>query len=165
MRVVVEFLSGPRAENPHRMSKPLRYELEGLRSARRGDYRILLRVDDEHRVLLIVGVDPAPTSTDPETAELVLRLGYARLQRSVQITPDVAVAVARVRRRRGHDAGFAESSIVRGCNSARGFLSASAEVHGLRRSVTRTAAQGTGKHGIRVGRLYMVARRVQTTPA
>ncbi|MGX7729209.1 type II toxin-antitoxin system RelE family toxin [Rhodococcus sp. 2H158] len=57
VHAVVEFLAGPLAENPHRLSKPLRYELEGLRSARRGDYRTLLRIDDEHHTLLIVDID------------------------------------------------------------------------------------------------------------
>ncbi|ETT28776.1 RelE/StbE replicon stabilization toxin [Rhodococcus aetherivorans] len=57
VHAVVEFISGPLADNPHRLSKPLRNDLEGLRSARRGDYRILLRVDDEHRTVLIVDID------------------------------------------------------------------------------------------------------------
>ncbi|AHD24120.1 toxin RelE (plasmid) [Rhodococcus pyridinivorans SB3094] len=57
VHAVVEFISGPLAENPHRLSKPLRNDLAGLRSARRGDYRILLRVDEEHRTILIVDID------------------------------------------------------------------------------------------------------------
>lgn len=57
VHAVVEFISGPLADNPHRLSKPLRNDLEGLRSARRGDYRILLRVDDDHRTVLIVDID------------------------------------------------------------------------------------------------------------
>ncbi|EME66910.1 toxin RelE [Rhodococcus ruber Chol-4] len=57
VHAVVEFISGPLAENPHRLSKPLRNDLAGLRSARRGDYRILLRVDDDHRTILIVDID------------------------------------------------------------------------------------------------------------
>jgi len=36
----VAFLFGPLAENPQRVGKPLREELVGLRSTRRGDYRI-----------------------------------------------------------------------------------------------------------------------------
>lgn len=42
---VVEFLTSSLPENPERMSKPLRGELEGLRSARRGDYRVLFFLD------------------------------------------------------------------------------------------------------------------------
>ena len=34
---VVEFIYGPLAQNPHRVGKPLRFELAGKRSARRGN--------------------------------------------------------------------------------------------------------------------------------
>lgn len=50
----VEFIYGPLAENPHRVGKPLRFELEGLHSARRGDYRILYRIDDEQVVIVAI---------------------------------------------------------------------------------------------------------------
>ena len=40
----VEFIYGPLAKNPRRVGKPLRFELEGLHSARRGDFRIIYRV-------------------------------------------------------------------------------------------------------------------------
>ena len=40
----VEFVYGLLAENPRRVGKPLRFELEGLHSARRGDFRIIYRV-------------------------------------------------------------------------------------------------------------------------
>ncbi len=53
---VVEFVTGTLPTNPERMSKPLRGELEGLRSARRGDYRVLFALDDETRVLLVVRI-------------------------------------------------------------------------------------------------------------
>jgi hypothetical protein len=42
---VVEFLVGPLLEAPEKVGKPLRYELEGYSSARRGAYRIVYRVD------------------------------------------------------------------------------------------------------------------------
>ena len=38
----VEFIYGALAQNPHRVGKPLRRELEGLHNARRGDFRICL---------------------------------------------------------------------------------------------------------------------------
>ena len=41
-------------ENPHRVGKPLRRELEGLHSARRGDFRIIYRITD---VVTIVAID------------------------------------------------------------------------------------------------------------
>ena len=45
----VEFLYGSLAANPHRVGKPLKLGLEGLHSARRGDYRVIYRIDDQHR--------------------------------------------------------------------------------------------------------------------
>jgi mRNA interferase RelE/StbE len=54
---VTEFITGPLAENPHRLSKPLRREPEAYRSARRGDYRVLLRIDDDNHVIVIVAVE------------------------------------------------------------------------------------------------------------
>jgi mRNA interferase RelE/StbE len=43
---IVEFITG-RAEDPHRLSKPLRGELASYQSARRGDYQVLLRIDED----------------------------------------------------------------------------------------------------------------------
>ncbi len=50
----VEFIYGALAENPHRVGKPLRRELEGLHSARRGDFRIVYRISD---VVTIAAID------------------------------------------------------------------------------------------------------------
>ena len=50
----VEYIYGALAENPHRVGKPLRRELEGLHSARRGDFRIIYRITD---VVTIVAID------------------------------------------------------------------------------------------------------------
>ncbi len=48
---VVEFLYGSLAANPHRAGKPLKLEMEGLHSARRGDYRVIYRIDEvQHRL-------------------------------------------------------------------------------------------------------------------
>lgn len=53
---VIEFVYGPLAENPYRAGRALRWELEGLHSARRGDYRIVYRVDEPHRTVIISAV-------------------------------------------------------------------------------------------------------------
>lgn len=53
---VVEFVTATLPHDPVRMSKPLRYELAGLRSARRGDYRVLFTLDEDARVLLVVRI-------------------------------------------------------------------------------------------------------------
>jgi mRNA interferase RelE/StbE len=51
---VVEFLYGSLASSPYRVGKPLRLTLHGLHSARRGDYRVIYRIDDhQHRVTVI----------------------------------------------------------------------------------------------------------------
>lgn len=41
---VVEFIYGPLAENPHRVGEPLRFELAGKHSARRGNYRVIYEI-------------------------------------------------------------------------------------------------------------------------
>lgn len=44
---VVAFCEGTLAENPHRVGKALRQRFTGLHSARRGEYRIIYRIDDD----------------------------------------------------------------------------------------------------------------------
>lgn len=53
---VVEFATVTLPGNPQRMSKPPTGEFEGLRSARRGDYRVLLSLDEKTSVLLVIRV-------------------------------------------------------------------------------------------------------------
>jgi mRNA interferase RelE/StbE len=50
---VVEFVTAVLPENPARMSKPLTGDLHGYRPARRGDYRVILRLDDDARVVIL----------------------------------------------------------------------------------------------------------------
>jgi mRNA interferase RelE/StbE len=44
------------ATNPRRLGKPLRFELADCRSARRGPYRIVYRVDDAAHTISVVAV-------------------------------------------------------------------------------------------------------------
>ena len=44
---------GPIADNPQRLGKPLISELDGLRSARRGDYRIIYEILHDEQTVLI----------------------------------------------------------------------------------------------------------------
>jgi len=46
---VIEFVTGALVENPRRVGKQLRGELVGIRSARRGTYRVLYRISDPRR--------------------------------------------------------------------------------------------------------------------
>jgi mRNA interferase RelE/StbE len=52
---VIETL-GAIASNPRRLGKPLRFELEGHWSARRGPYRIVYSIDDEAGTISFVAV-------------------------------------------------------------------------------------------------------------
>lgn len=53
---IVEFITGPLAANPHRLSKPLTNDLAAYRSARRGDYRVLIRLDTERRTMIVIRI-------------------------------------------------------------------------------------------------------------
>ncbi len=54
---VVEFCYGSLAANPHRVGKPLKLGIEGLHSARRGDYRVIYRIDDQDQRIDIVAIE------------------------------------------------------------------------------------------------------------
>ncbi len=50
------FIIGPLLDNPHRVGKQLRAPLDDRRSASRGIYRVIYRIDEEHRQVIVVGV-------------------------------------------------------------------------------------------------------------
>ena len=54
---VIEFLYGSLADGPHRVGGPLKLGLEGLRSARRGDYRVIYRIDDDQRLVTVIAIE------------------------------------------------------------------------------------------------------------
>jgi mRNA interferase RelE/StbE len=54
---MIEFAFGDLAREPRRVGKPLRRELAGMHSARRGPYRVLYRVDDDDSLVFIQRVD------------------------------------------------------------------------------------------------------------
>ena len=53
----VEFLYGSLAASPHRVGKPLKLALDGLHSAHRGDYRVIYRINDQHRRVDVVAIE------------------------------------------------------------------------------------------------------------
>ena len=53
----VEFVFGPPAGNPDRLGGSLTGQLAGLRSARRGSYRIIYRIDDQAQRIDIIHID------------------------------------------------------------------------------------------------------------
>ena len=54
---VVEFLYGSLAVSPHRAGKPLKLGLEGLHSARRGDYRVIYHIKDHRHRVDVVAIE------------------------------------------------------------------------------------------------------------
>lgn len=54
---VVEFMVGPLLDDPARVGKPLRRELAGYWSARRGAYRIVYRLDEERKELRVLRIE------------------------------------------------------------------------------------------------------------
>ena len=54
---VIEFVYGPLAENPQRVGKALRLDLAGLHSARRGDFRVIYRIDSDADRVDIVAIE------------------------------------------------------------------------------------------------------------
>ena len=52
-----EFIVGPLASNPRKVGKPLRVPLAPLYSARRGEYRVLYRIEDERLVIEVVTIE------------------------------------------------------------------------------------------------------------
>jgi mRNA interferase RelE/StbE len=51
---VVDFLYGALAADPHRVGRPLRFELEGYWSARRGQYRVVYSIHADEVLVRVV---------------------------------------------------------------------------------------------------------------
>jgi mRNA interferase RelE/StbE len=54
---VVDFLTSTLIQQPRRVGRPLRGELAGVWSARRGTYRLLYRVYDEAREVVVLRIE------------------------------------------------------------------------------------------------------------
>ncbi len=53
---VIELIAGPLLDNPRRVGVALKNELEGLWSARRGTYRVLYRIEEEKREIVVLRI-------------------------------------------------------------------------------------------------------------
>ncbi len=62
---IVEFMLGALIENPHRLGGELQRELSGLRSARRGVYRIIDEIDDAEHVVIVYRIEHRATAYRP----------------------------------------------------------------------------------------------------
>lgn len=54
---VVEFMTTALVENPARVGKPLRADLAGIWSARRGTYRVLYRINEEAKEVVVLRIE------------------------------------------------------------------------------------------------------------
>jgi mRNA interferase RelE/StbE len=54
---VIDFMTTALIEKPHRVGKPLRDDLAGIWSARRGTYRVLYRIREEPREVVVLRID------------------------------------------------------------------------------------------------------------
>lgn len=54
---VIEFLTTALIRQPHRMGKPLRDDLAGIWAARRGTYRVLYRIRDDLREVVVLRIE------------------------------------------------------------------------------------------------------------
>lgn len=62
---IVGFMVGALLENPHRVGGPLQRELAGLRSARRGAYRVIYEVDEAEQLVIVHRIDHRATVYRP----------------------------------------------------------------------------------------------------
>lgn len=53
---LVELMTGPLLDSRLRITKPLHDDLDGLSSARRGDYRVIVELDAHRRTVVVVRV-------------------------------------------------------------------------------------------------------------
>lgn len=54
---ITDFLAGDLVAAPRRVGKPLRRELAGIWSARRGSYRVLYEIDEEKQRVVVLRID------------------------------------------------------------------------------------------------------------
>lgn len=54
---IAELLTGDLLTAPRRVGKPLRRELAGIWSARRGSYRVLYEIDEEKQSVVVLRID------------------------------------------------------------------------------------------------------------
>lgn len=59
---VIDFITTALIENPQKVGRELRAELNGIHSARRGTYRVLYRIDDRQHEVVVLRVEHRATA-------------------------------------------------------------------------------------------------------
>ena len=62
---IVEFMLGALLDDPHHVGGALRRELVGLRSARRGTYRVVYEIDERASTVIVLRIDHRSTVYRP----------------------------------------------------------------------------------------------------
>jgi mRNA-degrading endonuclease RelE of RelBE toxin-antitoxin system len=62
---IVEFMLGALLDNPQRLGGALQRELAGMRSARRGAYRIIYEIEDIERLVIVYRIEHRATAYRP----------------------------------------------------------------------------------------------------
>jgi len=53
----IEFLATSLVANPQRIGKPLRFDLDGIWTARRGTYRVLCRINEKTHEVIVIRIE------------------------------------------------------------------------------------------------------------
>lgn len=53
----IDLITGALLEDPYRVGRELRHELQGVFAARRGTYRVLYRIDEAEREVTVIRID------------------------------------------------------------------------------------------------------------
>ena len=62
---IVRLMLGALLDNPHRLGGALQRELAGMRSARRGVYRIIYEIHDTDRLVIVYRIEHRSTAYRP----------------------------------------------------------------------------------------------------
>ena len=77
---IVKFMLGALLDNPHRLGVALQRELAGMRSARRGVYRITYEIEETERLVVVYRIEHRATAYRPWLSNIIVRVsgGYVR---------------------------------------------------------------------------------------
>jgi len=63
---VIDLITGALVDIPRVVGRPLRGELEGVWAARRGSYRVLYRIDERRREVVVLRIDHRRAAYRPQ---------------------------------------------------------------------------------------------------
>lgn len=92
---VIEFLIGALVENPQRVGKQLRGDLAGIFAARRGTYRVLYRINEVEREVVVLRIEHRRDAYRPRVSAMAAqREDYLRRQDACYSTSPTSIRSA-----------------------------------------------------------------------